>query len=765
MILFRFFLPLAVVLGLLAYLLLPWTGQLFQSWSEADLKSRSKLVFSSIEDGLSEALNVERASQLTKRFTEMAKDERLIGIGYCDDVGAPKYHNKDFPTGIRCPNLQTYAKPDFSKQFIKGGPVFVATFPVTSASSDSSKPGYLLIVHDMSYATRRGENTQRYAIWFILCVSLVTVTITVVTARLTLSRWMNSLRDYVRTGKRTNGLPREAIGITREIQQRLRKLERELQQPSLMGTRWSPESLYNFVHNNLPSEQIINVSYRQPYAHNQTASGLTWSTPASGLVTAIEPIMKACKGTWIAVGSSDADKLSADADGALMVPPDEPSYRLKRLWLTEEEESGFYAGLANEGIWPLCNLAYVKPRFRASDWAAYQAVNQKFADAIVAEAKSSSPIIFIQDYHFGLLPKLVRERLPNALIIVFWHIPWPNTETLGILPWREEFLCGLLASDIIGFHTQYFCNNFLDCIDTHVEALIDREHDTVRHGGDLCMIRPYPISIAWPDFSSLALPDIQECRKEIISRLNLPKDAHIILGVERLDYIKGIPERLRAFGDFLEKNPQWQGKVSFVQIASPSRSIIPAYADIGREVEQTGAEINRKFSAKGWTPVHILKQNFSQQEVYRFYRAADVCVVSSLHDGMNLVAKEFVASREDDNGVLILSQFSGSSRELIDAIIVNPYDELGLSQSFQQALTMKVEEVTARMHSMREHVKSHNVFAWAAQILGDAAKLHQRRQINSVLQKPPVLSHEEESASPESGKENILPWPTQSKHR
>jgi len=593
--------------------------------------------------------------------------------------------------------------------------------------------GHIVIIHDMSFAERRGEKTRNYALWFVMGINLLAALITIAVARLTLSRWVVNVRDYVRTGKKSRGLPREVLNLTRDIQQRIRDIEREHQKPLISGPQWTAPTLFEFVQNHLPSEQLITVSYRQPYMHTQTANGIEWSMPASGLVTAIEPIMKACRGTWVAVGTSDADKQVVDHEDAIMVPPDHPSYRLKRLWLTEEEEAGFYAGFANEGLWPLCNMAYVKPRFRASDWEMYQAVNKKFADAIVSEAKSSSPIIFIQDYHFGLLPQLIRERLPNALIICFWHIPWPNSETFGILPWRSEFLSGLLAADIIGFHTQFICNNFLDCVDTHIESLIDREHNTIRHGQDFCMVRPYPISIAWPEFSDLDVPNIKTCRDQLIKQLNINPSVKIIGGVERLDYIKGIPERLRSFNIFLEKNPEWRGKVCFVQIASPSRSILPAYANIDREVEDIAADINKNHGSNNWIPVHILKHSFSQSDVYKLYRAADVCVVSSLHDGMNLVAKEFVSARDDECGALVLSQFAGSSRELLDALIVNPYDEEGLALSLLRALTMNETEQTARMRSMREYVKAHNVFAWAADILGDAANLHRRRQLNSLL--------------------------------
>jgi trehalose 6-phosphate synthase len=765
MIFFRFLAPLALALCIIAYLLLPWTDKLFLNWSEADLQLRSKLVFSSIEDDLPDVISTERSSQLTKRFTQLAQDERLIGIGYCEGQGHPKYRNKDFPSDLSCPATTGSTKPEFSRKIIKGGPVMVATFPVTTAelADTAAKPGYLMIVHDMSFAEQRSEQTRHYVLWFVFGVSLLAAFITMIVARITFSRWVIGLRDYVRTGKRSRGLPRATLSITRELQQRIRQIEREHQRPFLTGPKWSAATLFEFVKEHLPSEQLITVSYRQPYSHDKTAKGIEWTTPASGLVTAIEPIMKACKGTWVAVATSEADRLVADEQGGIMVPPDHPSYRLKRIWLDDAETRGFYAGFANEGIWPLCTIAYVKPHFRTSDWEIYQSVNRKFADAILAEVKSPAPIIFIQDYHFGLLAKLIRDRLPNALIIFFWHIPWPNSEAFGILPWRAEFLDGMLAADIIGFHTQYFCNNFLDCVDTYVEALIDREHDTIRRGNDFCMVRPYPISIAPPDFDEMAVPDMDSCRQQLMKRLKIDPALKIVLGVERLDYVKGIPERFRAFDIMLERNPEWREKVSFVQVASPSRLMVPAYANIDEEISKIAEQINAKYGTDKWKPIHLLKQNFGQPDVYKFYRAADICVVSSLHDGMNLVAKEFIAAREDERGVLILSQFAGSSRELIDALIVNPYDEEGLSQNLLRALTMNEEEQTTRMKSMREQVRTHNVFAWAAEILGDASNLHRRRQLNGLLEN--MNSTNDGSSLNQSPQENVIAWPNRTPYR
>lgn len=755
----RFLIPLALALGLTACLVLPATDWLFRNWSQADTEMRSRLIHSTIADDLPSLLAAGNARELTRRFTQLAKEERVLGIAYCQAPGRPEYASKDFPADLSCPLAADPDETEAQLRRIKGGLILLASFPTAPAPGTDEKAGHLLIVQDMSYAERRSERTQGYLLWFTLGIGVISAVITLMVARITLNRWVLGLHDFVQGGRRAGrlpkGLPRQAMDLTMEIQQRIREIEREHQHLPRSGGQWSAATLAEFIKGHLPSEQLIAVSYRQPYAHSQTAQGLQWSTPASGLVTAVEPIMRACQGTWIAAAGSEADRLAADASGVVMVPPDRPAYRLKRLWFSEEEEAGFYVGFANEGLWPLCNIAYVKPRFRASDWESYKVVNRKFADAIAAEATSSAPVIFIHDYHFGLLPKLIRERLPDALIILFWHIPWPNSETFGILPWRQEFLELMLAADIIGFHTQAHCNNFLDCVDSYVEALVDREHDGVRRGEDLCMIRPYPISIAWPE-AEAETPEPGADRRWLAAMLAIDPATKIAVGVERLDYIKGIPERLRAFGIMLDGNPHLHGKVAFVQVASPSRSIIPAYARIEREVEHIAEGINRTHGdggVGGWKPVHVLRRNFGQRDVYRFYRAADACIVSSLHDGMNLVAKEFVAARDDERGALVLSEFAGSSRELVDALIVNPYDEEGLAQGILRALTMSEAEQQARMRSMRAHVRAHNVYGWAAAILEDATNLHRRRQLNSMLVRMKSAAGEGE------GENAIIPWP------
>ncbi len=748
----RFILPLFAALSLLAYFSVPLVDQLFARWAEADTRLRSRLVYASLENALEGPETEFKNRHVDQLFTNLARDERLIGIGYCTKAGSPAFKSTGFPMEVACVDVPAkHTDGEFDQRTIRGGPVMVARFPLiddtpaspAAAAAPASAPAAetaapavprttsVVIVHDLSFAAKRGETTKLYILGFVLLTSLLAAIITLVVARVTMQKWLSGLRDYLRTGKRPNNISRETVVLARDMQQRLRQIEREFKHSLTGRDTWSAPALFDFVKEHLPSEQLIAVSYREPYSHSYKDGKISWSTPVSGLITALEPIMRACKGTWMAVATGDADRATVDANDTVMVPPDQPSYRLKRLWLTDQEEAGFYAGFANEGIWPLCNIAYVKPRFRASDWEAYQVVNRKFADAIVAEAKTESPIIFIQDYHFALLPQMVREKLPGALIVCFWHIAWPNSEVFGILPWRQELLQGLLAADIIGFHTQFICNNFLDCVDTGVEALIDREQDIVRRGGRLCMVRPYPISIAWPEDDSA--PPAAQCRRELMESLKLRADQKIIIGVERLDYIKGIPERLRAFALMLEAHPEWKDKVCFVQISPPSRSIIPAYANLDQEVDMIVEEINKKYSTHNWLPVVLIKNNYTHDDLQHVYRAADICVVSSLHDGMNLVAKEFIAARNDERGVLVLSQFAGSSRELVDALIINPYDEEGLAETMHRALLMHPDEQAARLRNMREIVKKYNVFAWAGSILGDAARLYRRRELDNML--------------------------------
>jgi trehalose 6-phosphate synthase len=408
-----------------------------------------------------------------------------------------------------------------------------------------------------------------------------------------------------------------------------------------------------------------------------------------------------------------------DARDSVRVPPDDPRYTLKRVWLSRAEEDGYYYGFANEGLWPLCHIVHARPTFRPEDWTQYQAVNHKFAAAVLEEMTATEdPVLLIQDYHFALLPRLIREQRPDARIALFWHIPWPNSEAFGICPWQPELLAGMLGADIIGFHTQFHCNNFLETVDRAIEARIDWEHFAVVRGRQTTAVRPFPISVT-PTF--IEQPPALD-RTALLAELGITTE-FLGVGVERLDYTKGLPERFRAIGRFLERFPEYRERVTFVQLAAPSRGQIPRYRETADEVNRTIAEVNAAHETRGWRPIVLLASHHSHRDIWAYYRWADFCMVTSLHDGMNLVAKEFVSVRDDDDGVLILSQFTGAARELVDALLVNPYDVDAMAETIRTAITMPPAERRSRMSRMRQVVREYNIYRWAGRILSDLARL------------------------------------------
>jgi trehalose 6-phosphate synthase len=328
---------------------------------------------------------------------------------------------------------------------------------------------------------------------------------------------------------------------------------------------------------------------------------------------------------------------------------------------------------------------------------------------------------------------MIRKQLPAATVIMFWHIPWPNAESVGICPRRNELLEGLLGSSILGFHTQLHCNNFLDSVDRYLETRIDREHNAVVMRGHRTLIRPYPIALEWPVHWVENAPTPEECRAQVWRDLGLQPGALLGVGVDRLDYTKGIEERLLAVELLLERHPVFRDRFSFVQLAAPSRTKIERYRQLSDAVEHLANRINQRFGKKGYQPIILFRSHHEPPEVYRFFRAADLCYVSSLHDGMNLVAKEFVAARTDLQGVLVLSEFTGAARELTEALIVNPYDLEGSSDALAAALTMPIEEQRDRMRSMRPLLAQFNVYRWAGRMLMDAARLRNQERVAARL--------------------------------
>jgi alpha,alpha-trehalose-phosphate synthase [UDP-forming] len=497
------------------------------------------------------------------------------------------------------------------------------------------------------------------------------------------------------------------------------------------------EELQELVHSKLEDYPFIVVSNREPYIHSWIGEEIRCLRPASGLTMALDPVMQACGGTWIAHGSGNADPDVADKEGRISVPAESPRYTLKRVWLSKEEETDYYDGFSNQALWPLCHIAYVKPIFRQKDWDTYKKVNQRFADAVCAEIGEKGAFVFIQDYHLGLVAKMIKEHCPNIITAQFWHIPWPNYEAFRICPWQEEILDGLLANDLIGFHTLYHCNNFLETVDRILECRIEREKHAIVRGGHSTCVQAFPISVDFAEISARASSEEVTKEMERLRREYSLRQEFIGIGIDRLDYTKGIPERLKAIDLFLSKNRQYEGRLTFVQAGEPSRIHVEEYKRLNEEIDELVEEINWRRWRSRWKPILYLKEHFTPFTLSALQRLANFCVVSSLHDGMNLVAKEFVSSRVDGDGTLILSRFTGAAWELTDALLVDPYSIDDMAQAIKVAVNMSKRERRRRMSSLRAVVRENNIYSWAGNIISEIAKF---RFLNSQVN--PVRSQE-----------------------
>ena len=622
--------------------------------------------------------------------------------------------------------------------------------------------GALVVLQDAGDISSEAAALWRQSFWRTLALVTVIVGVTFLMVRWFLMRPILRLAERLRRLRMGHEddvagvnqadlslfspLAREVATITESLQEARAAAAAEARLRQAGENLWTAERLAVHVREKLGSSRIFVVSNREPYVHQKKGKETVVVTPPSGLVTAIEPMLLACDGVWVAHGSGSDDASVVDEFDRLKVPPHDPRYTLRRVWLSADEESHYYDGFANEGLWPLCHIAHTRPIFRASDWEAYQAVNRKFADAVLHEMEgNANPIVFVQDYHFALLPRMVKSARPDARVAIFWHIPWPNPEAFGICPWQGELLEGLLGADLIGFHIPLHCNNFLDTVDRVLESRTDREHMTVRRHGHSTTVRPYPVSVAIDDVPSERLM-WTSTRNDMLKEFGMRAQS-LILGVDRLDYTKGIVERLMAFERLLEERTWHRGRITMVQIAAPSRTRIPSYIELSRKVEEIVEQINQRFQTGNWRPVVLVERQCSHEEVTRWYRAADICLVTSLHDGMNLVAKEYLAARDDEEGVLILSKFTGAAVELRDALIVNPYDIDGVADAMNRALEMGYGERRMRMQRMRRQVMEHNVYRWAANVLGDLRELRlDNAEMTNTVRAEPILVHRSEEA-------------------
>jgi trehalose 6-phosphate synthase len=730
----RFVLALVAVLGLLTWGASVLVQRTTRGWFERDLQLRAELAVSGARGTLVSHWSLDEQERLREALSVLAHDERVMAAAACGADLATLARTAPYPAQLGCEEVAMRRRADGASPLatwaavpsLPGAQLHVTAIPL----ADADRPlGFVILVHDLSFVERREATTRRFLLIAFGVLSAAAAGITLVAARLSWRGWSEELRRLLR------GEPPqpEFRPFLRDVRQLVDRLASEREVDGLGGL-WTPQRLKNTLSRHLHGERVVIVANREPYIHARGADGaLRVQHPASGLVTALEPVMRACSGVWVAHGSGSADREVVDQHDRLRVPPGEEAYVLRRVWLRPDEERGYYYGFSNEGLWPLCHMAHTRPVFRSDDWNHYETVNRRFAAAVCDEVDSDDPIILAQDYHFALLPRLIRERLPRATVLSFWHIPWPNSERFGMCPWRHELLGGLLGSSILGFHTQAHCNNFLDTVDRFLEARIDREQNAVVHQRQWTLVRPYPISIEWPTHWVGLSPSPAECRAGVIAELGLAAGARIGVGVDRLDYTKGIEERLLAVERLLERHPQYQGKFSFVQLAAPSRTAIPQYQQLNEAVEQIAARINQRFGTGSYRPIVLFRAHHEPPTVFRFYRAADVCYVSSLHDGMNLVAKEFVAARDDERGVLVLSHFTGAARELTEALLVNPYDLEEASSALRVALEMPEDEQRDRMRSLRTFVAEFNVYRWAGRMLVDAARLRRHERLTGRL--------------------------------
>jgi len=480
---------------------------------------------------------------------------------------------------------------------------------------------------------------------------------------------------------------------------------------------WTKESLKELIQDKLKDNLFIVASNREPYIHKYSGEKIVHFKPASGVVTALDPVLQTCSGIWVAHGSGDADRKVVDSKNRISVPPDSPTYTLKRVWMSKAEETGYYYGFANEALWPLCHIVYTKPKFSESDWNYYKLINERFAKAILEETDGKDAFIFLQDYHLSLVPKIIKESNPKAKVALFWHIPWPNPEVFRICPWKKEILEGMLGADLLGFHIHYHVDNFLETINLNLESKVDKISSSVVYGGRETLVRPYPISIDYERISKeAAARAVQKDIEKIKDQLGISGEL-IGIGTDRIDYTKGILEKFKAIDHFLEKNPEFQGKFVYIQIGSLSRIHLDTYKKLNDEINGLVERINWKYSSNNWSPIIFIRKYFTPRELLGIYRMANICLVSSLHDGMNLVAKEFVAACAENKGMLVLSQFTGAARELSEAVSFNPFKPEDCAEAIKQALTMPEKERRERMKKMKATVRENNIYRWSAKVI------------------------------------------------
>jgi trehalose-6-phosphate synthase len=723
-----------------------------------DLERRAEVLAENLADQIEPSLNLSQSSRqnLQVMIDRFGSREHLAGIAIYDPQGksiaitpglAPRLAGE--PGVVQ----QAAAKGQSAGEYSRLGEasVYIYALPL---HEDEAVVGGLAIVHDASYINNQSKRVWRNTFLRVLVLVFLLTLTTLLIVRWSITgpiaraaQWMQALRTSKMSARPVmpdldlfRPLAHEMTTFAASLVAARSAAEQEAQLRHAGDAFWTAERLSVHVRGMLGTSRLFVVANREPYIHRRQGKSVEAMVPASGLVTALEPVLCACDGTWVAHGSGDADRETVDKHDRLRVPPDDPRYTLRRVWVSKEEEEGYYYGFANEGLWPLCHIAHTRPLFRVSDWEHYQRANRRFADAVLKEMEGMErPVLLAQDYHFALLPRMIKKARPDARVAIFWHIPWPNPEAFGICPWQRELVDGLLGADLIGFHIQSHCTNFLQTVDRALESRIDWEHFTVNREEHRTVVKPFPISVGFPENpppaeagESTSGESSAGERVALLRELGIEAD-YLGVGVDRVDYTKGILERFLAIERLLEKHPTYREKFTFLQVGAPSRTRIKRYNDLLIEVEAEANRINERFQAGKWKPILLMKRQHNHHEIQRFYRTADLCLVTSLHDGMNLVAKEFVAARQDERGVLVLSRFTGAARELPDALLVNPYDIEQMAEAIRFALEMDAAEQQTRMQHMRKVVREHNIYRWAGNLITELCEVRLDAPGNRLL--------------------------------
>jgi len=732
-------LPLAVSVVCISLLYAAYQVRAEKRNLHSDLSRRAATLAESLQESVEAFTGRANERNLQRVVNRFSQREHLLGVAIYDRNATALAVTPGLPYLFASPPAlaERAARENaaFAEYFTADGlPLYLYALPL---HRNDELFGSLAVIYDTSYIDQRISRVLRDSLLSALIQTVLITGLAFVLVRWNFisplsktTKWLRTLRAGASAS--TTNLPQgeifdqihtEVKHLARELHTARAAAEEEAQLRDTQSSLWTAERLRVSLRSKLEEKILFVVSNREPYMHvlRDNPKSIDMIIPASGVVTALEPVLQACNGIWIANGSGSADAQMVDAHDHLQVPPDRPAYTLRRVWLTDEEDRGYYEGFSNEGLWPLCHIAHTRPIFRQEDWLQYQKINRRFANAVLEEmATTPSPVVLAQDYHFALLPRMVKEARPDAAVAIFWHIPWPNAEAFSICPWQRELVDGLLGADLVGFHIQTHCNNFLATVDHAVEALTEWDRFAVNRQGHVTRVRPYPISVA-PLHNGLtdhSDTNSGEERAAICAELNI--EASLLgVGVDRLDYTKGILERFYAIERFFELYPVYQQRFTFVQIGAPSRTDIPRYKHFLEEVSAEAERINARYQVGRWKPIVLLKRHHSHEEIGRYYRAASVCMVTSLHDGMNLVAKEFVLARRDERGALILSTFAGAANELPDALLINPYDVQQLADAIHEALDMSDEQQRTRMAHMRKTVLEHNVYRWAAHLLSD----------------------------------------------